>query len=226
MTWIKIDDDFPEHPKVKKAGPDAAWLYVAGLCHAGKFLTDGFIDAEIVEDLTKLRNYKKAAEALVRVGFWDVVEGGYQIHDYLEHQKSRGDVEKEREAARQRQAARRAKSRGVSQRDTAVTTSGVTQPDTDTDTDTDEEPPNPLASKGAETMRSRGDNPRAVAEREAARLADQRAETLKAEQLKRYAEMRQHLPPDEFLATAQHDLFPAEVSAAVKFHDELLAVAS
>ena len=161
MTWIKIDDDFPEHPKVKKAGPDAAWLYVAGLCHAGKFLTDGFIDAEIVEDLTKLRNYKKAAEALVRVGFWDVVEGGYQIHDYLEHQKSRGDVEKEREAARQRQAARRAKSRGVSQRDTAVTTGGVTQPDTDTDTDTDtdEEPPNPLASKGAETMRSRGDNP-------------------------------------------------------------------
>ena len=44
----------------------------------------------------------KHAANLQRVGLWDVTEGGWTIHDYLEFQPSKEKVEAERAAARKR----------------------------------------------------------------------------------------------------------------------------
>ncbi len=41
MSWIKIDDQFSDHPKIIEAGPLAGWLYVSSLCYCGRYLTDG-----------------------------------------------------------------------------------------------------------------------------------------------------------------------------------------
>jgi hypothetical protein len=48
MTWVKLDDQFPSHPKMVLAGGDAAWLHVCALCYCGQHLTDGKFPKAIV----------------------------------------------------------------------------------------------------------------------------------------------------------------------------------
>ena len=51
MTWVRIDDEFPQHPKVVRAGPLGMALQVAGLCYCNKYLTDGFIPWAVAKTL-------------------------------------------------------------------------------------------------------------------------------------------------------------------------------
>ena len=43
MAWIKIDDSFPDHPKVIGLSDKAFRIHIEGLCYSGRFLTDGLI---------------------------------------------------------------------------------------------------------------------------------------------------------------------------------------
>jgi DnaD/phage-associated family protein len=109
MTWVKIDDLLPDHPKVRRAGPAAAWLYIAGLCYCSRYLTDGFIaDAALpwMGQYSKGRARTLAAK-LVEVGLWERVDGGYQVHDYLQWNRSKAETKQQREAARVRMNKRR-----------------------------------------------------------------------------------------------------------------------
>lgn len=109
MAWVRLDDGFAEHPKVEEVGPLAGFLHIAALCYCNRNLTDGFIPASRVTKLADVPAVRKHAQALVRVGMWLEVDGGYQVHDYLEYQPSKAKVEAEREAARKRMAEARAK---------------------------------------------------------------------------------------------------------------------
>lgn len=80
--WSKLDDGFPDHPKVVKAGPLASWLYVCGLCYSNRYLTDGFIPTEQIRKLADVDNPTGLAEKLVEVGLWERAVGGYQVHDF------------------------------------------------------------------------------------------------------------------------------------------------
>lgn len=93
MTWVKIDDQFPDHPKVLAAGPAAAWLYVCGLCYASRYLTDGFVPAGVVSRLSDLKRADDVATRLVDAGLWEAADGGYRIHDYLDYQRSASEVD-------------------------------------------------------------------------------------------------------------------------------------
>jgi hypothetical protein len=123
MTWFKLEDGFPEHRKIAQAGGDAGWLFVCGLAHCARNLTDGLIPAGAVPRLSDRKQPMKLARILVDVGLWHA------------HQTSRAKVEGDREAARVRMNRRRGSSdvRANSQR----SSSEVRQPDTDTDTDTE-----------------------------------------------------------------------------------------
>jgi hypothetical protein len=114
MTWVRIEDTLPKHPKILAAGPLAAWLHVAGLCYSASQLTDGFIPAAAIRtlvDFHALRDDQRTlwvvgegdidaqnfAERLVEVGLWEEVakrgrRTGYRIHDYLDFNPSRRDV--------------------------------------------------------------------------------------------------------------------------------------
>lgn len=109
MSWFKLDDQFPNHPKVRKAGTDAAWLFVAGGCYCAQYLTDGMIPKEVVASLTSLGRPKVAAAALVGVGLWIDRGTEYEVHDYLAYNPTREKVLSEREAAsnRRKKGARR-----------------------------------------------------------------------------------------------------------------------
>lgn len=104
MPWVRIDDQYPEHPKIVAAGHLAAWLDVCALAYSNRALTDGFIAKAMVARLSSVPAPLKRAAELVEVGRWSEVEGGYQINDYLEYQKSGAQIRKEREQTANRQA--------------------------------------------------------------------------------------------------------------------------
>jgi len=102
MSWVKLDDQFPDHPKVIAAGGDAAWLYVAGLCYCQAKLTDGVIPAGIVPRLTDRKNPLRLAERLVEVRLWEPLGSDYRIHDYHDLNTAAEKVKAKREATRKR----------------------------------------------------------------------------------------------------------------------------
>lgn len=98
MGWVKIDDGAPEHRKLLEAGAVAAWLWVCGLAYCNRQKArDGFIPAAKVAALYPVCNAKREADRLVAVGLWDVVEGGYVVHDYHEFQPSAEAAEERRQ---------------------------------------------------------------------------------------------------------------------------------
>lgn len=100
-AWVKIDDQFSDHPKVIEAGPLAECLFVRGLTYAARYLTDGFVPASHLRRMGDMDAIEEAGQ-LVAVGLWHEAGGGYQIHDYLDYNPSAEKVKAEREAARDR----------------------------------------------------------------------------------------------------------------------------
>jgi hypothetical protein len=98
MTWVKLDDQFPDHPKVIEAGPLAAWLFVCGLGYASRYLTDGFIPSAQVRRLAMVSGPDALARKLVEVGLWEAADGGFQVHNYLEYNPSAERVRETRAA--------------------------------------------------------------------------------------------------------------------------------
>lgn len=105
MPWGKIDDNFFSHPKVLAAGTLACGLMIKAISYSSHYLTDGFIAREAISSLiSDTDDPISIAERLVKVRLFERVEGGYQIHDYLEYNPSKEEVERERGLTRKRQA--------------------------------------------------------------------------------------------------------------------------
>lgn len=94
--WFKVDDSFPQHPKVlaiprrDRAATIGLWALAGIWC--SQQLTDGYLAEHMVEELA---GTKKQAELLVKVKLWQLAEGGYQIHDYLDYNPSADEVRAE-----------------------------------------------------------------------------------------------------------------------------------
>lgn len=111
MGWVKVHDQFPDHPKVVAAGPSAGWLYVCGLGYCSRYLTDGRIPKDQVRRLSALKNNEGLARKLVEVGLWEDHDDSYVVHDYSEWQLSSERVLADRAAARERRERRTTKPR-------------------------------------------------------------------------------------------------------------------
>jgi hypothetical protein len=111
MPWVRLDENFADHPKVERVGPLAAWLHVAALCYSSRHLTDGRIPKAKATRLVDIPDPAGQISALLSEGMW--VENGtdYVIHDYLDYQPSRDSVLAERSAARDRMAKKRSAAR-------------------------------------------------------------------------------------------------------------------
>jgi hypothetical protein len=110
MPWFAIDDGFDTHPKVRKAGNAAAGLFCRLGAHCTKHLTEGLVDG------VTARSYGTAAQLrkLVDVGMLHAdghgcqrcqqpEAGGYVLHDFLDYNRSRKQIETARENGRKRQ---------------------------------------------------------------------------------------------------------------------------
>ena len=87
MPWIRLDDAFLEHPKFLGLSAAHVGMWVAGLAYARKTGRTGFIPASKVPRLLHLgfgRNGARMARKLVEVGLWHEVDGGFEIHDFVD----------------------------------------------------------------------------------------------------------------------------------------------
>jgi len=95
MTWIKLDDGFPNNPKIVGLSDHSFRLYISGLCYSGKYLTDGFIPEAVVAQFGD-------PTELLKKGLWEETFDGIQIGNYTEYQTPKAEVEKKREQGRER----------------------------------------------------------------------------------------------------------------------------
>lgn len=112
MSWVRLDDQFTDHPKLAEVGPVAGWVYVSGLCYAARYLTDGFVPENIA--LRFAGSSPEILAKLVESSLWDRANNGYQIHDYLEYNPPASKVKAEREEAKARMQRKNATKQGVS----------------------------------------------------------------------------------------------------------------
>lgn len=109
MPWVRLDDEFTDHPKVAVVGVFGVALQVAALCYANRHLTDGFVPLQVIRRLLdfdgvgenngtgwKEVDAWEVAERLVMAGIWTVEPKGFRIHNYLSYQPSKADVQAER----------------------------------------------------------------------------------------------------------------------------------
>jgi hypothetical protein len=119
MPWVRIDEEFPHHPKVVKAGPLGMAMQVAALCYCNRYLTDGFVPRSVAAtllDFTGLgmrmwmgeltgggedATWQLVVQDLEDAGLWERVEGGWRIHDYHDYQPSRDHILRLRETRKE-----------------------------------------------------------------------------------------------------------------------------
>ena len=100
MAWLKVESSVSRNRKFVQAGPAASWLWICGLAYCQEGLTDGFIPSESL-DFLGVKHPLPLARDLVTARLWDTVEGGWRIHDYLDHNKPASEVERIKAARRE-----------------------------------------------------------------------------------------------------------------------------
>lgn len=111
---IAIDDNFDEHPKFVSLSNDATALWVRCLGYCRRNRTDGFIPEEIALMKARCKTPKKVIAELTsspkaapgKTPLWEVVPGGYQVHDYLAGGWNLSRAELEQRAEQKRASAR------------------------------------------------------------------------------------------------------------------------
>lgn len=98
MSWVKLDDRFARHPKVRAISDKALRLHLEALCYSAIYLTDGHVPA------SEVNGKRKLADELTKADLWEKAPGGWLIHDYLVYNPSREQVENERRTAAERMA--------------------------------------------------------------------------------------------------------------------------
>lgn len=98
--YARFDIGMDEHPKIMLLSDAAFRALIESTMYARRQLTDGFLDSRIVS-----RKWGDAvAEELTSNSpdraSWLKVEGGYQIHDFAEHQTTTADITAKRQAGR------------------------------------------------------------------------------------------------------------------------------
>lgn len=107
MGWTKIDDGFALHKKIRPLSDAAFRLHVTAIIHATRDSTNGFMDVDFIRDLPRVRGTKKNITELVERGVWEEVDGGWEIHDYLDYNFSADQAERQRAKNRERQQRKR-----------------------------------------------------------------------------------------------------------------------
>lgn len=155
MTWLKTDDRFPDHRKIRRLTDGAYRLHHTALSFAAKDETDGLIRPEDLDEMQHGRRLSKHVDLLVKAGLWEPVRGGWALHDFLDYNPSHAQLEAERAANRERQARARARRRGVTSDDAdghavtnGVTNGGVTR---------ESQPPVPIRTVPTRTDPTRSD---------------------------------------------------------------------
>lgn len=111
MSWVRLDDQWADHPKFQKVGDTGQLMWVKALTYACRYRTKGNVPAEIVPKLTSIRNTKHVEGKLVSAGLWIPVDGGYRIHDFEKYQPISDEKRQQLAIARSKSGAKGAAAR-------------------------------------------------------------------------------------------------------------------
>lgn len=100
MPYLTIDDNFGGHPKVFALSDGAFRLHVSALLYCARYKTDGFVPLSVLPTL--MPRYRKAnlTELLERKLWYRRPGEQVEAHDYLDWNKSREQIDAEREHIR------------------------------------------------------------------------------------------------------------------------------
>jgi hypothetical protein len=99
VAYATLDDNLADHPKVFSLSDAAFRLHVSGIIYCARQRTDGNVPGEKVKALVP-RFRPSALQELVARGMWmPILDGAaYNIHDYLDWNLSRAQIEARRES--------------------------------------------------------------------------------------------------------------------------------
>lgn len=128
MSWVRLDDAFPSHRKIRRLSDAAFRMHVSALCWSSKYGTDGHITTEdlpLVADLDGHMDpqvFLSVTKELIQRGLWHDSEhtcdacpaagDGWVVHDFLDFNPSSEQVEDQRRAATERQRRSRERRNG------------------------------------------------------------------------------------------------------------------
>lgn len=110
VSWARLDDGFPDHPKIEGLSDRAFRAHVTAICYCAANLTDGFVSETAAK---RCRIRPQTADKLIAAGLWKRTVNGWQINDYLDYNASRESIMVERERTRNRKAEWRARHAGT-----------------------------------------------------------------------------------------------------------------
>lgn len=144
--YVKIDVATLRHPRFDGLSSDAVVTWLALVLYSGENLTDGFVRDTVLRRTGRA----KSRAQLISNGLLIPVDGGVQIHDYLEHQKSRAEVQSSIERNRKAGYIRALRSKLAQQNAerNAERNAQQTLSKTPAHTDTEVYPPNPPDTGG------------------------------------------------------------------------------
>jgi hypothetical protein len=91
MGWLRLDDAFGDHPKIAGLSDRAFRAHVLGLLYCARQVTDGFVPKALAPRARVLNE-------LTGASLWTATRGGYRIHDWLDWNPSRAEVDSKRAA--------------------------------------------------------------------------------------------------------------------------------
>ncbi len=99
MAWVRLDDRFPQHPKVIGLSHEAFRLCVSAFCYSSLYQTDGkllhvCLDNVIANCVHGVEDHQQVLEIikeLVSAGLWEEHPGYYFIHDFFDYNISKSE---------------------------------------------------------------------------------------------------------------------------------------
>lgn len=98
--YAKFDIGMDEHPKILMLSDAAFRALFESTLYCRRQLTDGFIDDRVVSKRWSMDTVHELSSNDPDKPSWIKVDGGYQIHDFAEHQTTTADIEAKRAAGR------------------------------------------------------------------------------------------------------------------------------
>lgn len=129
--------DFADSPKIAPLSDSAFRTLVEMTLYSRRMLSDGFVDRRIASKKWKTKSIVELLANDVTKPSLSEVDGGYQIHDYAEHQQTRADIEKKRTAGSMGgRASAQARASADAQPSSKLTTETETETETESSSST------------------------------------------------------------------------------------------
>src|SRR5678815_4332210 len=91
MGWFRIDDRADDNPKLLALSDGALRLWLMGGIHCAKHKTDGLLTQAAAFGLRKFT--KARLDELLTLGLWHQTDTGFQVHDFLDWNLSKAEID-------------------------------------------------------------------------------------------------------------------------------------